>query len=389
MMFSLFSSRCLLFIGLSIILVGCSSHQSKPMVKSAPSPVLRKQPPKIIPAPIPAPVPKPLTGLALVNSLLPLSLADRGGWGADIHAAFEALKIIPGKEQVCAVLAEIGQESSFQSEPVVFGLRKIVRRELEMRREKYNIPQWLMVNSLALKSPDGRSYDERIEALRTENDVNRLYEDMISEIPFGGKLLADSNPVQTGGPMQVSLSFAKTYTAVHPYPFGGANSLRKELFTRKGGLYFGIAYLLDYPASYGSMIFRFADFNAGRYSSRNAAFQSALYWLSGVAVETDGDLLRYKDGVALEENSQSMQALLSIAAQLNMDRNAMMRDLLLEKSFAFEQSPLYNRVFTLAATMPRARIPEITLQSPKISRKLTTAMYAKQVDARYQSCLKK
>lgn len=377
----MFSCRYLFFLSLVIVLAACSSLPPKPVSK----PVPRKAVVKVAPAP----QPKPLTGLALVNSVLPQSLADRSGWGADIHAAFEALGMVPGKEQVCAVLAEIEQESSFQSEPVVAGLRKIVRRELEMRRERYGIPQWLMASTLALKSPDGRSYDERIEALRTENDVNRLYDDMTSELPFGKKLLADYNPVQTGGPMQVSLSFARAYVAAKPYPFGSTDTLRNELFTRKGGLYFGIAYLLDYPANYTNMIFRFADFNAGRYSSRNAAFQSAVHWLSGFPVAPDGDLLRYKDGVALADNSQTLQALLAISAQLKMDKAAILRDLMQEKSFAFEQSPLYARVYALAVIMPRARIPEITVQGAKVARKLTTALYARQVDGRYRDCLKR
>jgi hypothetical protein len=320
---------------------------------------------------------------------LPPSLEDRSGWAADIVAAFDALNIPATRGEVCAVLAVIEQESAFQSEPVVPGLRKIVRRELEARRDRYGIPQWVMEKSLAMQSPDGQTYNQRIDTLRTENDVNDLYEDMISEIPLGKKFLADYNPVRTGGPMQVNANFASSYATEKRYPFGGDRSLRNALFSRKGGLYFGIAYLLDYPASYESMSFRFADYNAGRYSSRNAAFQKAVSSLSGIPLKPDGDLLVYQDGVALEKDSQTMKALLAIASRLNMSRNVIFRSLQLEKSPLFERTHLYRKVYALAPSMPRAFVPEITLKGPKVSRKLTTASYVKRVEGRYQNCLKK
>lgn len=385
---SLFTYQRLLAVIVALALIGCSSKPVKEEVK--PAPVHRKPAAKPAPVVAPPPKPKPLTGLPLINSLLPPKLADREGWAADMLSAFEALKIVPTKENVCAVIAEIEQESSFQAEPSVPGLTKIVRRELDARREKYSIPQWIMNSSLDMKSPDGRTYNQRIDTLKTENEVNSLYQDMISEIPFGKNLFADYNPVHTGGPMQVGVTFANTYAATKPYPYGIKTSLRNELFTRKGGLYFGMAYLLDYPAKYESLTYRFADFNAGIYSSRNAAFQKAVSSLSGITLDPDGDLLRYKDGVALEEPaSQTMRALLVIASRLNMDKAQIYRDLLQEKSPGFEQTSLYQKIFALAPAMPRACVPEIVLTSPKFTRKLTTVNYAKQVDGRYQRCLKK
>ncbi len=369
----------------ALVLVGCSSSPAKNTVVVIPKP--SPAPPRKAPVK-PVPKPKPLTGLPLINSLLPPKLADRNGWAVDIFAAFGAIKVAATKENVCAVVAEIEQESSFQVEPVIPGLSQIVRRELDARRERYRIPQWLMDSSLDMQSPNGRTYSQRINTLKTENEVNGLYQDMISEIPFGKDMFADYNPVHTGGPMQVSVMFANGYAATKSYPYGINGSLRNELFTRKGGLFFGVAYLLDYPANYENMAFRFADFNAGIYSSRNAAFQNTLSTLSGIALDTDGDLLRYKDGVALE-GSRTMQALLAISPRLNMDKAEIYRDLLLEKSPAFEQSPLYKKLFSLAPAMPRACVPEIVLSSPKFSRKLTTVMYAKQVDGRYRRCLKK
>ena len=37
--------------------------------------------------------------------------------------------------------------------------------------------------------------------------------------------------------------------------------------------------------------------------------------------------------------------------------------------------------------MPRAVVPRIKLESPKITRKLTTEWFAKRVDERYERCL--
>ena len=38
--------------------------------------------------------------------------------------------------------------------------------------------------------------------------------------------------------------------------------------------------------------------------------------------------------------------------------------------------------------LPRAMVPSIQLDSPKITRKLTTAWFATHVDTRYQRCMR-
>jgi hypothetical protein len=53
---------------------------------------------------------------------------------------------------------------------------------------------------------------------------------------------------------------------------------------------------------------------------------------------------------------------------------------------------LYTRVFALAdqsaaRPVPRAVLPQIPLESPKITRKLTTEWFANKVDQRYRACM--
>ena len=184
-----------------------------------------------------------------------------------------------------------------------------------------------------MRSPDGRSYGERLRGLRTERELSELFEQMTARLPMGsGRLLAGLNPVRTAGPMQVSIDFAQRHARGYPYTAEG--SIRHEVFTRRGGLYFGIKHLLDYPADYPRPIYRFADFNAGWYASRNAAFQQAAAIASGTKLVRDGDLLA--PGAPMDRPGATEAALRSIDVRLNMDAAAIRADLELERSAAFD-----------------------------------------------------
>jgi hypothetical protein len=163
-------------------------------------------------------------------------------------------------------------------------------------------------------------------------------------------------------------------------------SIRHEVFTRRGGLYFGIAHLLDYPNSYQRHLYRFADFNAGWYASRNAAFQAAVTTASGVPLALDGDLILHgSDKVGATE-----AAVRSLGPRLDIGDIAIRRALEQGDRFEFEDTALYARVFALAERngrpLPRAVLPRITLESPKITRKLTTEWFATRVEQRYRRC---
>lgn len=321
---------------------------------------------------------------AQLVALMPASVADRAGWAADIQDSLARIDVPPSTENLCAVLAVVEQESTYRADPDVPNLPRIARAEIDRRAKELHVPQFLVRAALDLESPDGRTYAQRLARVRTERELSVLFEDLVAEVPLGKRLFAAKNPVRTGGPMQVGIEFAQRYARGRDWPRDGDESVRHAVFTRRGGLYFGIAHLLDYPNSYDRHIHRFADFNAGWYASRNAAFQSALALASGRKLALDGDLV-VPDGVGETERA---------ARDVLRDTEPRAIRAALERGdrFDFEQTDAWHRVFAVAERkagrpLPRAVLPQIALSSPKITRRLTTAWFAQRVQDRYQRCV--
>ncbi|NUT76322.1 DUF1615 domain-containing protein [Pseudomonas sp. C1C7] len=355
--------RLTLSIAAMLVLAGCGSQRTQEPVVRSPAQIQ-----------------------ADILRLLPAKATDRQGWATDIQVAFTAQNIAPTTQNICAVLAVTEQESTFQADPSVPGLGKIARDEIDRRAAKAHIPGLLVSGALQVRSPNGKSYSDRLNAARSEKELSGIFDDFIGMVPMGQTLFGGFNPVHTGGPMQVSIDFAEKQAKDYPYPVDG--SIRREVFTRRGGMYFGIAHLLGYPVSYPQPLYRFADFNAGWYASRNAAFQNAVSRASGIPLALDGDLVNY--GSIMPGATE--KAVRTLGRQLDMRNTTIRAELEEGNSLAFEDSDLYQRVFALAdkaegRTLPRAVLPGIVLQSPKITRKLTTAWFAKRVDERYQRCM--
>lgn len=337
----------------------------------------------------PRPVgPAPEAVRAEIARRIPVSVNDRGGWAADIQVAFAVQDLDPMAENICAVLAVVEQETGYDADPAVPDLAAVARAEIVRRAAAVHVPEFMVDAALELRSGDGRTYEQRLSAVRTERQLSELYADLIGRVPLGGRLFDGYNPVQTGGPMQVSIPFAEALAGDYPYPVRG--SIREEVFTRRGGLYFGIAHLLGYITPYTRKVHRFADFNAGWYASRNAAFQNAVATASGRSLALDGDLLL--PGAPLDRPGETERAVRSLAGELGMDAEQVRGELEQGDRLDFNDSPLYQRVFALAEAragkpLPREMIPGITLDSPKITRELTTAWFANRVYARYRDCM--
>ncbi len=165
----------------------------------------------------------------------------------DIHAAFAAQKIPLTTENICSVLAVTEQESTFQVDPAVPNMGRIARAEIDRQclAATRTFPNALIATALRVRSPDGKTYGKRLDSAHTEKDLSAIFDDFIGMVPLGQVLFGNFNPVKTGGPMQVAIAFAEKHAEDYPYPVDG--SIRREVFTRRGGMYFGIAHLPGLP----------------------------------------------------------------------------------------------------------------------------------------------
>ncbi|MDE1185352.1 MAG: DUF1615 domain-containing protein [Pantoea sp.] len=333
-----------------------------------------------------APVRQPTDVKAQIRQLLPSHVTQKADWADDIYTAFRTQQLDPSVSNLCAVIAIADQESNFSADANVPGLPKIAWGEIDRRAAKLHIPAFVVRTALLIKSPSGESYAARLDKVRSEKELSAIFDDFIDMVPMGQKLFGNLNPIHTGGPMQVSIAFAEAHAKGYPWPVDG--TIRREVFTRHGGMYFGIMHLLGYPADYSAPLYRFADFNAGWYASRNAAFQAAVARASGIKLALDGDLIQYGSDAA----GSTELAVRTLSKQLDMSNREIRRDLEKGEQPDFSDSVLWQQLFTLADKMagkrlPREMLPGIKLESPKITRNLTTAWFAQRVDSRYQQCL--
>ena len=231
-----------------------------------------------------APPPPPLSA-AQIAALLPDHVRDGRGWSETILNALVANEIPADPTSACAVIAVIGQESSFQEDPVVPGLARLVRARIDRYKSKLGpLGDPLFERLLAGHAPeDARPFEQRLDRVRTERDVDVLFRDllayyevnhpaMFTALRWAGKIvdvgdLAELNPITTAGSMQVSVRFAEQWARAHKGSAASSGSVRDALYTRAGGVYYGTARLLGYPVHYDQPLFRFADYNAGFYSS--------------------------------------------------------------------------------------------------------------------------
>lgn len=338
------------------------------------------------------------------------NVRDANGWAIDLHDVLDAHDLAASKENICAAIAIIDQESSFEADPQVPGLGKL--SEAALRKKLFKIPvggalalAWLEKNPTAEES-----FMARIRNAKTERDLDLAYRslvefgarssnlDAVFRLGLLNQLIENKNEIDTAGSMQVSVNFALEEAKIQkwlPMTLDDVYAVRDQLYTRRGGMFYGVKQLMGYDTGYAQKIFRFADFNAGRYAARNAAFQKLLSEMSGETLAADGDLLSYgKDGKAQSRVTASEQAVqkASLKHKLGLDDKQIRADLVREKQLGFTGTRTFIALRQRYQSVRGKRaafavLPEIELKSEKLSRIYSTRRFAESVNKRYQACV--
>ncbi|MCH7382479.1 DUF1615 domain-containing protein [Acinetobacter dispersus] len=352
-----------------------------------------------------------------ITKVLPARVNDRQSWSQDIFDIMQQLSIPKTKQNVCSIVAVVDQESNFVADPAVPGLGEKAVQEINTRlKEKFEAKLGETIGGTVagyfedvLKnqpSPEN-NYMSQMRKVRTERELDLLYREIfdymskhyhVSALTGAAKLVGQDigekmNPITTLGSMQVHINYAKE----HKRQSGNIAELRNDLYTQYGGLYYGIHRLMEYSADYDKAIYRFADYNSGMYSSRNAAFQKMLEVIQGKDLDLDGDLLLYnKDGNVQSALSQSEKEVISAFTnnKILVTPRQIRADLKKEKEKKFEDTQTYLAVQKLYQSKTNkepiyAIMPEVVISGPKLSRDYNTNWFASRVNGRYETCMQR
>ncbi len=360
---------------------------------------------------------EPTLQVEQIKKLIPKYGQDRTSWAQDIYDVSTELDIPQTKENVCSIIAVVDQESNFNADPAVPGLGAKAVKEIDERlNQKFTdsfgekigskMADYFQDTLRNQPSPEN-NYLSQIKKVKTERQLDELYREIfdymsshyhISALTSTAKLFGQDfgeklNPITTLGSMQVHISYAKD----NKRQSGDIAALRTDLYSQYGGLYYGIHRLMMYPADYDQAIYRFADYNSGIYSSRNAAFQKMLNELTDANLTLDGDLLIYdKDGAVRSNQSASENELITLFTRYNVvvTPRQIRADLKKEKEKKFEETATYLNLVKIYEEKTQKKaiyaiMPEVVISGPKLSREYNTNWFASRVNGRYETCMRK
>jgi hypothetical protein len=302
--------------------------------------------------------------------------SDLDQWMTALNRVFHDLQVDCTDDHfLLLAITTIQMESNVRVDPAVGNadLEELYANRLKRFRGEHALEaQLLNVSGLDDAVRKKLRADTRKRKVRTEADLDRyvetdfrpwllktlqtdylLPEGLASSIVI--KALPD--PVHTIGPMQVDFNKAFRNAKKRGEPIASAHAMKRLLLDPETALERGLKegvfllwvnyrfYRTALPPE-EAVFFTAADFNAGEFSSRNAAFQERVAALTGRKLSLDGDLLAYKNGVPDTARSQTEEAA-AVLLQSELAPSAVRRDLMYEKESGFLDTATAKKVCAL------------------------------------------
>jgi hypothetical protein len=301
---------------------------------------------------------------------------DAGAWGdrwmKAINAAFHDLGLSCADEDfLVLVLTTIQLESAVTVDPGLENadLEALFMYHLETLRRENPIAGRLLNYSglddamrakLRADTRQGHVRTERELVQYVEGDLRAWMQEHLRTayyLPAGvARYAAEQglpNPVNTIGPMQVNLHKAFRNARARGEAVESEAQMRTWLLERRTamerGIKEGVFQLWRVYRFYRRLLppeeavrYATADYNAGEFSSRNAAFQERVAALARRRLKLDGDLLVYQAGQPAERASNTEAAVITVLTEYAAPR--IRQDLLLEKTEAFSRTFTARRV---------------------------------------------
>ncbi|MBM3162173.1 MAG: DUF1615 family protein [Chlorobi bacterium] len=315
-------------------------------------------------------------------------------WAKVIKESLQEIGVPAGKENACAVIAVIAQESGFKTVPKTPGVGKILLNKLN-NAEGNPIIRFIIDSRLDQEAANGKTFRQNIDSIESERDVELWYNEFIAaEVTKPILQVIDRDVddlITTLGSMQVSVKFAGQYPEKPENV--GKKHIREILYTCKGGVFYGSAYLLDYKHRYNDWRHVFADYNAGHYTCRNVGFQKMLANVTHQAIVLDGDLLSYRNGHGAFGTTYGIFIDYLKDTGMDFSEEEIKKDFRKEKRYDFESTFSYKTISALHKSKfgntIYAGMPEIPLKSDKFSgRNLSTSWFANRVKSRFDRCMR-
>nr|MBP8206988.1 DUF1615 family protein [Acinetobacter sp.] len=229
---------------------------------------------------------EPTLNAEQIRKALPNRVQDRTAWAQDMYDITDQLGIAQTKQNICSIVAVVDQESNFVADPQVPGLGEKAVKEVQTRLDekfKEKLGDGIggtiagYFEEVLKNQPNPKdNYLSQMRRVKTERELDELYREIfdymskhyhVSALTGAAKLVGQDigekmNPITTLGSMQVHIGYAKD----NKRQGGNIADLRTDMYTRYGGMYYGIHRLMMYQTNYDKPIYRFADYNSGRYS---------------------------------------------------------------------------------------------------------------------------